>query len=327
MDSARRKLFRLAAGSAAAALSRAAWAQAYPARPIRLVIPFPPGGVFDSTGRPWAEKVKSHLGTIVVENVGGAGSSVGTAAVARAQPDGYTLLLGGFGGLVVNPIASSHLPYDPLNDLEPIAVLGKNPSFIDVHPSQPFRTLKELIDFAKHNPGELSFGSAGTGSANHLVGELLKSLTGAQITHVPYRGAGPALGDLIGGHIPMLVQSVTGQAIEMHRAGKMRILAVTSAKRLMAVPEIATTADAGVPDLVFHNWIGLFGPKGTPRPIVERIAQATRAVMADQELQRVYLNAGFEIDSESTPEATRHLIEEEIARWTPVIKAIGLKLD
>src|SRR5262249_24488267 len=139
MDPARRKILHFGAGAAFGALSRAAWAQSYPARPIRLGIPVPPGGGFDSTRRPWAEKGKPHRGAIVIENVGGAGSSVGTAAVARGQPDGYTLLLGGFGGLVVNPIASSHLPYDPLNDFEPIALLGRHPSFIDVHPSQPFR--------------------------------------------------------------------------------------------------------------------------------------------------------------------------------------------
>jgi tripartite-type tricarboxylate transporter receptor subunit TctC len=328
MQLARRHFLHLAAGAAALpAISRFAYSQGYPSHPIRLVIPFPPGGVFDSTGRPWAEKAKAHLGTIVIENIGGGGSSLGTAAVARAQPDGYTILLGGFGGLVVNPMASAHSQYDPLSDFEPIALLGTNPSLIDVNPSQPFHTLKELIDFAKANPDKLSYGSAGTGSFNHLVGELLKSRTGTQITHVPYRGAGPALADLIGGHIPMLVQSVTGQAIEMHKAGKMRILAVTSRRRLAAAPQIPTAAEAGFPDLVVQNFIGLFAPKGTPKPIVEQIAQITRAAIADQDLQRTYTNAGFDPDLDSTPERTKDFLGEEIARWTPIMKAIGLKLD
>jgi len=326
----RRDVLRLglAALSARALLPRTALAQAkYPDRPIRLVIPFPPGGVYDATGRPWADKVKSHLGAIVVENIGGAGSSLGTAAVARAQPDGYTILLGGSGGLVINPLASTHSPYDPTKDFEPIALLGTNPTLIDVHPAQSMRTLKELVADAKANPGKLSYGSSGVGSMNHLVGELFKSLTDTKITHVPYRGAGPALSDLISGHIPVLVQSVTGQAIEMHNTGKMRILAVTSPKRLASAPDIPTVTEAGIPGLVSHNFIGLFAPKGTPQPIVEQIAQATRAALADQDLQRMYTVAGFDADLESTPEKARHFLAEEIARWTPVIKTIGLKLD
>src|SRR5262249_54099550 len=292
----RRDVLRLglAALSARALLPRTALAQAkYPDRPIRLVIPFPPGGVYDATGRPWADKVKLHLGTIVVENIGGAGSSLGTAAVARAQPDGYTILLGGSGGLVINPLASTHSPYDPIKDFEPIALLGTNPTLIDVHPAQPMRTLKELVADARANPGTLSYGSSGVGSMNHLVGELFKSLTDTKITHVPYRGAGPALSDLISGHIPMLVQSVTGQAIEMHNTGKMRILAVTSPKRLASAPDIPTVTEAGIPGLVSHNFIGLFAPKGTPQPIVEQIAPATRAALADQGLQRMYTVARF----------------------------------
>jgi tripartite-type tricarboxylate transporter receptor subunit TctC len=305
-----------------------AFAQAkYPDRPIRLVIPFPPGGVYDATGRPWADKVKAHLGTIVVENIGGAGSSLGTAAVARAQPDGYTILLGGTGGLVINPVAASHTPYDPVNDFEPIAILGTNPTLIDVHPSLPIRTLKELIEYGKANPGKLSYGSSGVGSLNHLTGELLKSLTKAQITHIPYRGAGPALADLISGHIPMLVQSVTGQAIEMHNTGKMRILAVTETKRLVSAPEIPTAAEAGMPQLVSRNIIGLFAPKGTPKAIVDQIAEATHEALAAEDLQRMYAAAGFDLELNSTPEKTRRFLADEIAKWTPIIKEIGLKLD
>ena len=324
----RRRFLHLAAGAAALPdFSRIARAQTYPMRPIRLVISFPPGGVYDATGRPWADKVKSHLGTIVVENIGGAGSSLGTAAVARSKPDGYTILLGGSGGLVINPLASTHSPYDPVKDFEAIVLLGTNPTLIDVHPSQPIRTLKELIDDAEAHPGKFSYGTSGVGTMNHLIGELFKSLTRTQITHVPYRGAGPALSDLISGHIPMLVQSVTGQAIEMHNAGKIRILAVTSPKRLSSAPEVPTVEEAGLPGLVSANFIGLFAPKETPKPIIDQIAQATRAALADKELQRMYTAAGFDPDLESTPEKTRHLLDKEIARWTPVIKALGFKLD
>ena len=281
----RRRFLQLACSAAALpALSRIARAQTYPTRPIRLVIPYPPGGVYDSTGRPFAEKVKSHLGTIVIENIGGAGSSLGTLAVARAQPDGYTILLAGNSGLVINPIASTKSLYDPVKDFEPIAILGSNPTAIDVHPSLPIRTLQELVDYAKANPGKLSYGSSGVGTTNHLTGELLKSLTGVQIEHVPYRGAGPAMTDLISGHIPMMAQSLTGQAIEMHNAGKLRMLALTSTTRIAAAPSIPTVGEAGFPGLTSQNFIGLFAPRGTPKEIIEQIARATRAATADKEL-------------------------------------------
>jgi tripartite-type tricarboxylate transporter receptor subunit TctC len=318
----------LAALSVPALVPRPACAQAkYPDRPIRLVIPYPPGGVYDATGRPWAEKAKTLLGTIVIENIGGAGSSLGTAAAARAQPDGYTLLLGGNSGLVINPLASSKSPYDPLRDFEPIAILGRNPTAIDVHPAQPMKTLKELVAFIKANPGKVSYGSSGVGTPNHLIGERLKLLAGLDMAHVPYRGSGPSMSDLISGHIPVLFQSVTGQAIEMHKAGKLRMLATTSEQRLEAAPEIPTVAEAGWPDLTARQFIGLFAPKGTPRPIVEQIAQATRSAMADPELQRLYVASGFDPDIDSSPAKARRQLEDEIAKWRPVIQAIQLKLE
>jgi tripartite-type tricarboxylate transporter receptor subunit TctC len=324
----RRRFLHLAVVAAAfPALSRIALAQAYPSRPIRFVIPFPPGGVYDATGRPWAEKVKPHLGTIVVENIGGAGSSLGTAAVARARPDGYTILLGGNSGLVINPIASTKSTYDPIKDFEPIAILGRNATAIDVHPAQPMKTLKELVDYARVNPGKLSYGSSGVGTPNHLIGELFKSQAGVDIAHVPYRGAGPATTDLISGHIPMMLQSVTGQAIELHNTGKLRMLAVTGAKRLAGAPDVPTVAEAGMPNLAAQQFIGLFAPKGTPKEIIEQIADATRKAMADPELQRLFATSAFEPDLDSSPEKTRLQLEHEIEKWTPVIKAIGLKLD
>jgi len=324
----RRIFLQLAAGAAVLPiLSRGARAQAYPIRPIRLIIPYPPGGVYDATGRPWAEKAKAHLGTIVIENIGGAGGSLGTAAAARAQGDGYTILLGGNSSLVINPSAATKPSYDPIKDFEPIAVIGRNPTLIEVHPAQPMHTLKELVDYAKANPGKLSYGSSGVGTPNHLVGELLKSQTGTDIAHVPYRGSGPSMTDLISGHIPMLMQSVTGQTIEMHRTGKLRILAVTSTTRMAALPEIPTVAEAGFPGLTYDGFIGLFAPKGTPKPIIEQIAAASRTAMADSELQHMFAVSGFVPEHDSTPEKTHAMLEQEIAKWAPVIKAIGLKLD
>jgi tripartite-type tricarboxylate transporter receptor subunit TctC len=324
----RRRFLHLSLAAAALSIvGRTAKAQPYPSRPIRLVVPFPPGGVYDATGRPWAERAKVHLGTIVIENIGGAGSSLGTAAVARAQPDGYTILLGGSSGLVINPIASTKPLYDPVNHFEPIAILGRNPTAIAVHPDQPMRTLKELIDDAKANPGKLSYGSSGVGTPNHLLGERLKWQAALDMPHVPYRGAGPAMSDLISGHIPVLYQSVTGQAIEMHKAGRMRMLAITSEERLAALPEVPTVAEAGMPFLASRQFIGLFAPKGTPKAIVEQIAIVARLALAENELRRQFIAAGFEPDPDSNPDKARQTILDEIAEWTPVIRAIGLKLD
>ena len=306
----------------------AAFAQGrYPDRPIRLIVPFPPGGVYDAVGRPWAERMKPLLGTVIVENQGGAGSSLGAAAVARSQPDGYTILLGGISALVINPIASSRPPYDPVRDFEPISILGFSSSTIVVHPSLPVRNLKELIDYAKANSGKLSYGSSGVGSINHLAGELLKSLTGIDIPHVPYRGAGPAMTDLIAGQIQVNVQSVTGQVIELHRAGKLRMLAVTSPARLVAAPDIPAAVESGLRELVAQQFIGLFAPRGTPAGVIEQVAKATHTALADRELQQMFITSGFEPALDAGPEQTRRSVAAEIVRWTPLIKSIGLKLD
>jgi tripartite-type tricarboxylate transporter receptor subunit TctC len=319
----------LAVGALNTAAPRPARAQArYPDHPIRLVVPFPPGGVYDAVGRPWADKMKATLGTIIVENVGGAGGALGAASVARAQPDGYTILLGGGGALVITPVASSRSPYDPIKDFEPIALLVVTGLALVVNPALPVHTLQELTDYAKRNPGKLSYGSAGTGSVNQLTGELYKSLVGApDIVHVPYKGAGPAITDLISGQIPVATPNITGQIIELHRAGKLRILAVTSARRLQAVPDIPTAAESGLPGMISHNFIGLFAPAGTPRPIIDQIAAASRAAMADAGLQRLLVTSGLEPELDASPEKTRAFLAEDIARWTPIIRRIGLKLD
>jgi tripartite-type tricarboxylate transporter receptor subunit TctC len=324
----RRRFLHLAAGAVAlSAKSRIACAQSYPTRPIRLVVPFPPGGVYDALGRPWADKMKPLLGTVIVENVGGAGGGIGGAAVARARPDGYTILLGGLAINVINWVAVSRPLYDP-KELESISILGSACFAIAAHAAVPVQTLKELIEFARANPGKLSYGSAGVGSLNHLTGEIFKSLTGlSDIAHVPYRGAGPALTDLISGQIPLAVVSVSGQVIELHRSGKLRMLAVTPPKRVPAAPEIPTAAEAGLPGLVTEQFIGLFAPVGTPKTIVEQIAQATRLTLADPDFQQRLFSLGFEAAPDPSPGAMQRIVEAEFAYWTPVIKSIGLKLD
>src|SRR2546421_8223944 len=231
----RRLLHVVIAATAFPVLSRLAAAQSYPARRIRLVVPFPPGGAFDAVGRPLADKMKSLLGTIVVENIGGGGSSLGAAAVARARPDGYTVLLGGTQTHVNEALLKSRPLYDPAKDLDPIAAVAANVLCIAVHPSVPVQSLKELVAYAKANPGKLSYGHSGLGSIQHLTGELFKSLAGTpDIVQVPYRGTGPVVTDLLGGQIPMGTPGVTRQVIELHRSGRLRVLAVTSTARLVA---------------------------------------------------------------------------------------------
>jgi tripartite-type tricarboxylate transporter receptor subunit TctC len=325
----RRQFLHLAAGAAALpVVPRLATAQAYPTRPVRLIVPFPPSGAFDAIGRPFAEKIKPFFGTMIVENIGGGGGSLGGAAAARARPDGYTLLLGGTVVHVVESVLKNRPQYDPLKDLDPIANVATTTFAIAVHPAIPVHTLKELVAHAKANPGKVSYGSAGAGTLNHLTGESLKLLAGIpDLIHVPYRGAGPALTDLISGQIPMIVPAMTGQVLEFHRAGKLRILAVVSPTRLAGVPDLPNAVEQGFPSLIAQQFIGLLAPSGTPKAIITQVAQATHKAMADRDYQQMLIESGFEPDLDSNPEKFGRSLENDIARWAPVVKAIGLKID
>lgn len=325
----RRLFMQLALGGAAgAALPGAARAQgAYPERTIRLIVPFPPGGVNDAVARPWAEYVKTGLGSVVIENQGGAGGGVGAANAARATPDGYTLLFGSGATHVVRPIAATKQTYDPVKDFDPVAVISTSGIGIAVHPSHPAKTLKELIDYARENPGKLSYASPGVGSAGHMGGELFKSLAKADIVHVPYRGGAPAMNDLIGGQMPVGMINVTGQVISLHRAGKIRVLAITTPKRTPAATEIPTAEEAGVPGCIALNFAAIFAPAGTPKPIVDKIAKATQEAMKDPKFIEILSASGFDPSSDNSPDATRAFLQQELTRWRPVIKQIGLKLD
>jgi tripartite-type tricarboxylate transporter receptor subunit TctC len=329
MKRPRRGFLYLAAGAAALApVSPIARAQTYPTRPIRLVIPFPPGGAFDAVGRPLADKMKPLLGTVVVENIGGGGASLGAAAVARARPDGYTILLGGTQTHVNEALLKSRPLYDPVKDLDPIAGVAANVLCIAVHPAVPVQTLKELIAYAKANPGKLSYGHSGVGSIQNLAGELFKSLAGLpEIVQVPYRGTGPVITDLAGGQIPIGVPGVTGQVIEFHRSGKMRVLAVTSPTRLVAAPELPTAAELGFPGMTVTGSIGLLAPAGTPIGIIEQIAQASRTAVAEPAYKQMLIEAGIEPTLDSNPEKFRGSLAADVALWTPVVKALGLKID
>jgi len=329
MKVARRRFLHLAAGAAALpAVSRITRAQSYPSRPIRLVIPFPPGGAYDAVGRPWADKVKPLLGAVVVENNGGAGGSLGAAAVARARPDGYTILLGGTLTHVNEALLKSRPLYDPVKDLDPIASVAANSLCITVHPAVPVQSLEELITYAKANPGKLSYGHAGVGSIQHLTGELFKSLAGTlEIVQVPYRGTGPLITDLVSGQVPMGTPGVTGQLLEFHRSGKIRILAVTSPTRLIAAPELPTVAELGFPRMTVMGSIGLLAPAGTQTEIVEQIAKATRTAVAEPAYKQMLIDAGIEPTLDSNPEKFRRSLAADIALWAPIVEALGLKID
>ena len=329
MNLRRRRFVRLMAGAAAlASLPRVATAQVYPTRPIRFVVPFPPGGAYDTIGRPWAERIRPLLGTVVIENIGGGGGSVGAAQAARARPDGYTLLLGGATTHVTEALLKNRPQYDPLRDLEPISAIAITAFALAVHPSVPASNINELIAYAKANAGKLSYGSAGTGSLNHLTGETFKLRAGLpDLIHVPYRGAGPAIVDILAGQVPMIVPAMTNHVLELHRAGKLKVLAVTHGTRLAAAPELPTAVEQGMTDLITPNFIGVFAPAGTPKPIIDQVAEANLTLLADHDYLKLLVSGTFEPQPGLNPESYRRYVEAEIARWAPIVKTLELKID
>ena len=323
----RRQVIPLLSAASLSAVSTASRAQRYPSRPVKLIVPFPPGGVNDTVGRPWAEKMREQFGSIIIENVGGAGGAIGAAATARSAADGYTLLLTPEGTLLVTPIASKRPTYD-WKSFEPVAILVKSAVGFVVHPSAPFRTLKEVVAFAKSRTATVSYATAGVGTSNHLVGELFKSIAGVpDIVHVPYRGSGPALNDLVGGQVQFGTAVVTGSVLALHRAKKIQLIAVSSPTRLQAQPDVPTAVEEGFPNLVWEGFHGIFAPAHTSPDIVRKLADANHAVMADAKFQKFLIDSGIEPEPNSTPEEVRRIIASEVERWTPVIKGIGLQLD
>jgi tripartite-type tricarboxylate transporter receptor subunit TctC len=300
----------------------------YPDRPIKLIVPFAPGGATDVAGRLWAEKIKPLVGTVVIENKASGGGAPGTTEVARAQPDGYTLLFGNTSTQVLLPVLMPRPPYDPVKDFTAISILCVSPTVIVVNEKVPVRTLRELIAYAKANPGKLSYGSAGAGTLTNLAGELFKELIGApDIVHIPYKGSAPGVADLAAGHIPMMTPNIGGPLIDFHRTGKVRILAVAHETRLKIAPDIPTAIEAGLPGMVASNFNGLFAPAGLAPAIVDQLADATRRVMAEPEFQRTLVTSGFEPIVDSGPQQAQRLVSDELARWKPIIQATNFKLE
>jgi tripartite-type tricarboxylate transporter receptor subunit TctC len=329
MHTSRRHVLQLLAGATTPLiLSRPAAAQSYPDRPIRLVVPFPPGGAYDSLARPWADKMKALLGTVVVENIGGAGASLGAATVAKARPDGYTILLGGTLPHVNEALLKTRPLYDPNKDLDTIMQIAVGYLAIAVHPSVPAKSLGELVAYAKANPGKVSYGHVGIGSTNHLTGELLKSVAGIpEVVQVPYRGAGPVITDLLGGQIPVGVVAVTPQSLGLHKSGGIRILAVTSTKPLLAAPELPTVLQAGFPGVANQSTYGLLAPANPPKPIIEKIASATRSLLTTPDYKQMMIEMGFEATPDSNAESFRKVLADAVAFWEPLVKSLGLKID
>ncbi len=306
--------------------SAAAQAQGkFPERGLRLVVPFAPGGVNDIIGRRWAQEMSRALGqNMIVENRAGASGAIGAMEVVRAKPDGYTLLIANTTTHVLNPLGNKSLGYDPVRDFTALGIITLVPTGVAVHPSLPVKSLRELAAFAKKNPGQLSFGSAGTGSITQLTGELFKKLNGnLKIVHVPYKGAGPGLTDLVAGHIPMYTPTISPAPLEYHKAGRIRMLAICAEQRLKAVPDVPTAPEAGMPELVVQAFNAIFLPPGTPRPMIDALHQANQKVLRDAGMQEFLRKAGAEPVTTSSSERATQFIQQELQRWEPIVREIG----
>jgi tripartite-type tricarboxylate transporter receptor subunit TctC len=297
----------------------------YPERAIRLVVPYAPGGVVDAVARQWADKVREPLGTVIIENQGGGGGVVGAASVARSQPDGYTLLFGDTSSQIIAPSLMASPPYDAANDFIAVAMVATSSTAIVVHPSAPASNLADFIAYAKSKGQQLSYASAGTGTVTNLAGELFKQLIGTpDIVHVPYRGAGPGLTDLVSGVVPMMAPNITGQVLDLHRAGKVRILAVCSPARLKAAPEIPA-ANETLPGLVVQLACGVFAPVKTPDAVINQISGATAIATRNPAFVQAMEAAGLEVRSDMSSAGAREFLDAERQRLIPIIRAAGMK--
>ena len=302
----------------------AALAQTYPAKPIRLMVPFPPSGPADIMGRIVGKSMSEGLGQqVVIDTQGGGGGSIATEAVARAAADGYTLVIGSLSTFVIGPLLNPNIRYDPLKSFAPVSMIAIGSSMLLVNPDVPAKNLRELIDYAKAKPGALNFGSNGNGTLPHLAGELFKSMAGVSMIHVPYKGAAPATNDLMAGQIQMIL--IVPSGLEQHvRAGKLRALAVASSKRHPVFPDVPTATEAGLPGFETYTWFGLASPQGTPPAIIARLNAEMVRTLAAKEVHEVLARQGLDAGA-TTAEQFAKFIGDESAKWSKIIKAAGIK--
>jgi tripartite-type tricarboxylate transporter receptor subunit TctC len=322
----RRNFLYLGAGAAALpAVSRIAWAQAYPTRPMRAVVAFAPGGVTDTFARLMAQKLTEQLGKqVYVENIAGASGNIGTGQVAKAAPDGYTILFA-FSSHVVNPTLFARVPYDPIKDFDPVTLAVASTTVLTVNPSVPAKTVKELVDLIKANPGKYSFGSAGAGTQAHLAGEQFRLSLGLDLVHVPFGGGGPAVAAVVAGHTP--ISFVSPQAAMQHvREGTVRALAVTSKTRSQIFPDVPTMAEAGYPDIEGDGWVGILVPAGTPAEIIAILYRDSAKILAQPDMKERLAALGYDVVA-STPKEFAARIAVEIEMWAKVIRAANIKAE
>ena len=306
--------------------SAPALAQSFPSRPVNLVVPFPPGGGTDTGARILAEQLSKRWGQpVVVENKGGAAGQIGADSVAKAKPDGYTLLLGNIGTQAINPSLYAKLPYDADKAFVPVSLVAELPLAMMVNPALPAKTASEFIALAKSKPGQLSYSSSGSGSAPHLAAEIFKDQTGTFVLHVPYRGGGPAIADLLAGHVQLSFMTVL-EASGHIKGGKLRALAVTGDKRVQALPDVPTLAESVVPGFNAISWIGLLAPAGTPPDVVDKIAADVRAVLADDAV-KARITALGGVPRATTPQEFGKLIADDKARYAQIIRSRKITVE
>ena len=307
----------IAACACAATLASAAW----PEKPLQLIVPYPPGGLTDALARAVAKPLGERLKqSVVVQNVAGGGGNIGAAKAAKSPPDGYTIYIGNNATVGLNTLVYKSLPFDPLTELAPITLIVESQSIVVVHPSVAAQSVAELVALAKARPEQINYGSTGSGGVSHLAGEMFKGATGTRMTHVPYKGTGPALTDLLGGQIQLMFNDTAAPHV---KSGKLRALAVTGAKRWPLLPEVPTLAEAGVPGFEKYNWFGILAPSGTPEAIITALNRELVAIMRDPVIQKWVEAQGAEATA-STPEEFAAFIRRDLAKWARVVKDVGL---
>jgi len=322
----RRRVLHLAAGAAALpVVSRIAWSQTYPTRPVRAIVAFAPGGVTDTFARLMAQKLSEHLGKqFYVENITGATGNIGTGQAAKAAPDGYTLLFA-FSSYVVNPTLFDKVPYDPYKDFEPVTLAVTSTTVVTVHPSVPAKTIKDLVALVRANPGKYSYSSAGAGTQAHLAGEQFRLSLGLDLVHIPFNGGGPAIAAVVGGHTPIGFSSPAA-SIPQIKEGNVRALAITSKRRSQILPDVPTMAEAGYPEIEGDSWVGVLVPAGTPKDIISLLNHEIVKVIALPDMKARLGELGYDPVG-STPEEFAARIKVEIEMWRKVIRAAKIKAE